>query len=195
MKNVTGYDLSKLMCGSYGTLAVMDEITLKTIPAPETSRSLLVGADSFSEAVKLIATIFATPHEPGSAAILPQPIAAGEQVDTGNAFTIVIRLEGIEPSVNDRLQHLQSGFGGESLDDMASQALWLRIRDVQPLAEKPQDIWKVSCAPSDAPRLIDLARSSPGNAFLCGLGWGADLDVECCARPWRSASFCRCPSE
>ena len=155
MKNVTGYDLSKLMCGSYGTLAVMDEITLKTIPAPETSRSLLVGADSFSEAVKLIATIFATPHEPGSAAILPQPIAAGEQVDTGNAFTIVIRLEGIEPSVNDRLQHLQSGFGGESLDDMASQALWLRIRDVQPLAEKPQDIWKVSCAPSDAPRLID----------------------------------------
>ena len=155
MKNVTGYDLSKLMCGSFGTLAVMDEITLKTIPAPETSCSLLVGADSFADAVKGIAAIFATPHEPGAAAILPQAIATGEGVDTGRPFTIVVRLEGIEPSVKYRLHHLQSGFGGESLDDKASRALWLRIRDVQPLAEKPQDIWKVSCAPSDAPRLID----------------------------------------
>ena len=57
--------------------------------------------------------------------------------------------------MNDRLQHLQSDFGGDSLDDATSRPLWLRIRDVQPLAEKPQDIWKVSCAPSDAPRLID----------------------------------------
>ena len=155
MKNVTGYDLSKLMCGSYGTLAVMDEITLKTIPAPETSQSLLVGADSFAEAIKLVASIFATPHEPGSAAILPRPVAADEKADIGKAFTIVVRLEGIEPSVKDRLQHLQSGFGGDALEDKASRALWLRIRDVQPLAERPQDIWKVSCAPSEAPGLIN----------------------------------------
>ena len=155
MKNVTGYDLSKLMCGSYGTLAVMDEITLKTIPAPETSQSLLVGADSFAEAIKLVASIFATPHEPGSAASLPRPVAADEKADIGKAFTIVVRLEGIEPSVKDRLQHLQSGFGGDALEDKASRALWLRIRDVQPLAERPQDIWKVSCAPSEAPGLIN----------------------------------------
>lgn len=155
MKNVTGYDLSKLMCGSFGTLAVMDEITLKTIPAPETGRSLLVGADSFAAAVSLVASIFATPHEPGSAAILPNAIAAEEKLDVGAAFTAVIRLEGIEPSVADRIQNLQTTFGGETLDHDASKALWHRIRDVQPLAEKPQDIWKVSCAPSDAPRLID----------------------------------------
>jgi glycolate oxidase FAD binding subunit len=95
MKNVTGYDLSKLMCGSFGTLAVMDEITLKTLPAPETSQSLLVACADFRAAIKTIAQIFATPHEPGAAAILPQAIAAEEKVDTGGAFTAIIRLEGI----------------------------------------------------------------------------------------------------
>lgn len=155
MKNVTGYDLSKLMCGSFGTLGVMDEITLKTLPAPETSRSLLVKADDIAAAVSTIAGIFASPHEPGAGAILPAVIAAEEGVDSGGAYTIVIRLEGIEASVADRIGHLKAMTGGDELGQSASVRLWRRIRDVQPLAEKPFDIWKVSCAPGDAARVID----------------------------------------
>jgi glycolate oxidase FAD binding subunit len=159
MKNVTGYDLSKLMCGSFGTLAVMDEITLKTLPASETNISLLLHADSFSAAVKLIAEVFATPHEPGSAAILPQASAAeanlcSAKAGAGSAFTAVIRLEGIAPSVDDRLANLKALFGGEMLAKPSSDTLWRQIRDVQPLAELPQDIWKLSVAPADAPKII-----------------------------------------
>ena len=154
MKNVTGYDLSKLMCGSFGTLGVMDEITLKTLPAPETSCSLLLGADTFADAVARIASIFASPHEPGAAAILPSGIAREEGADSGSPFTAVIRLEGIEASVSDRLGHLLDLTGGEALAEANSVKLWHRIRDVQPLAEKPVDIWKVSCAPSDAPKVL-----------------------------------------
>ena len=154
MKNVTGYDLSKLMCGSFGTLGVMDEITLKTLPAPETSCSLLVGADTFADAVARIASIFASPHEPGAAAILPSAIAREEGADSGSPFTAVIRLEGIEASVTDRLGHLLDLTGGEALAEANSVKLWRRIRDVQPIAEKPVDIWKVSCAPSDAPKVL-----------------------------------------
>ncbi|MGB1872081.1 MAG: glycolate oxidase subunit GlcE [Candidatus Puniceispirillaceae bacterium] len=154
MKNVTGYDLSKLMCGSFGTLGVMDEITVKTLPVPETGRSLLVGHDSLADATSGIAAIFGTSHEPGAAAILPQTIAAEEGVDLGRPFTTVIRLEGIEASVTDRLGHLLTFSGGESLDADKSALLWRRIRDIQPLAEKPHDIWKVSCAPSDAAQVM-----------------------------------------
>lgn len=154
MKNVTGYDLSKLMCGSFGTLGVMDEITLKTLPAPETSCSLLVGADTFADAVTRISGIFATPHEPGAAAIFPVAIAGEEGIDSGSPFTVVIRLEGIEASVSDRLGHLLDLTGGDSLTRTRSVKLWQRIRDVQPIAEKPFDIWKVSCAPSDAPKVV-----------------------------------------
>lgn len=175
MKNVTGYDLSKLMCGSFGTLAVMDEITLKTLPAPETSQSLLVACADFRAAIKTIAQIFATPHEPGAAAILPQAIAAEEKVDTGGAFTAIIRLEGIAASVSDRVANLQTMTGGETVAAPASESLWQRIRDVQPLAEKPHDLWKVSCAPSDAPRVVAALDSLVGVRFMAdwagGLLW------------------------
>jgi len=173
MKNVTGYDLSKLMCGSFGTLGVMDEITLKTLPAPETSCSLLVGETTFADAVARIAAIFATPHEPGAAAILPAAIAAEERVDTGSPFTAVIRLEGIEASVADRLGHLLELTGGEALAEERSVRLWQRIRDVQSIAEKPVDIWKVSCAPSDAPRV--LAALDPGLDVRVMADWAGGL--------------------
>ena len=173
MKNVTGYDLSKLMCGSFGTLGVMDEITLKTLPAPETSRSLILGADDVASAVSSIAGIFASPHEPGASAILPAQIAAEEGVDSGSPFTVIIRLEGIEASVGDRLGHLQAMTGGDEIGEAASVRLWQRIRDVQPLAEKPLDIWKVSCAPSDAAKV--MAAIDPRLEYRYMADWAGGL--------------------
>ncbi len=157
MKNVTGYDLSKLMTGSFGTLAVMDEITLKTLPSPETSCSLIVEAVDFAAAVSKISGLFATPHEPSSAAILPASLAkeAGLQESSGNdSCVIVVRLEGIPISIGNRLDNLQRLAGGYSLEAPASEALWAKIRDVKLFATPVHDVWKISCAPTDAPSLV-----------------------------------------
>ena len=155
MKNVTGYDLSKLMCGSYGTLAVIDEVTIKTLPHPETSLSLLFGCNDMGSAVAKIAAIFASPHEPGAAAILPQNVAVTAGLDLVPAFIVVIRLEGIALSVEDRAAHLRD-MGGVlgTLAQTTSEKLWAAIRDVDLLAKAHGDIWKLSCAPASAPAIV-----------------------------------------
>ena len=166
MKNVTGYDLSKLICGSYGTLAVVDEVTIKTLPRPETSLSLLYGCDDMKSAVSLIAAIFASPHEPGAAAILPQSVVATAGLDIAAEMIVVIRLEGIALSVEDRAAHLrhmgQPDRGGVvgTLLQADSEALWARIRDVDLLAHTSGDIWKLSCAPASGPAIVAAMQQS-----------------------------------
>ena len=155
MKNVTGYDLSKLICGSYGTLAIFDEVTLKTLPKPETNISLLFPCDDLGAAVARIAGIFASPHEPNAAAILPQAIAAKVGIDVAGAMLAIIRLEGIDVSIADRAAHLLAAHkDGLKIDTDASTALWQQIRDVDLLADANGDIWKLSCAPASAPAII-----------------------------------------
>ena len=183
MKNVTGYDLSKLICGSYGTLAVVDEVTIKTLPRPETSLSLLYGCDDMKSAVSLIAAIFASPHEPGAAAILPQSVVATAGLDIAAEMIVVIRLEGIALSVEDRAAHLrhmgQPDRGGVvgTLLQADSEALWARIRDVDLLAHTSGDIWKLSCAPASGPAIVAAIQQSFETIFYAdwagGLLWFA----------------------
>ena len=182
MKNVTGYDLSKLMTGSFGTLAVMDEITLKTLPRPETSCSLIVQVDDFAAATSKIASLFATPHEPGSAAILPAELArqAGLHLDkdTGKdrvSCVIVVRLEGIDISIADRLANLQRLTGGDRLEATDSESLWAKIRDVRLFSAPVRDVWKISCPPAAAASVIDTIKASHDISYFAdwagGLIW------------------------
>ncbi|MCW5774572.1 MAG: FAD-binding protein, partial [Rhodospirillaceae bacterium] len=117
MKNVTGYDLPKLLCGSFGTLAVMTEITVKVLPAPEKARTVLVLGLSDSEARDAMAAALNSPHDVSGAAHLPEAVAARSGVSyvrrAGRAVT-AIRVEGFGPSVEARCQALRGllvGFG------------------------------------------------------------------------------------
>ena len=102
MKNVTGYDLSKLVCGSYGTLALLTELTLKVLPKPETECTLLaIGADE-AESLALLRRATATPCEPSALAMLP----AGAAPLALDADAAAIRLEGPAISVTARRDDL-----------------------------------------------------------------------------------------
>ena len=97
MKNVTGYDLPKLLCGSFGTLAVMTDITVKVLPAPEKSRTVLVLGLGDAEARDAMAAALNSPHEVSGAAHLPTRAAARSGVryvrSAGRPVT-AIRVEG-----------------------------------------------------------------------------------------------------
>ena len=179
VKNVTGYDLSKLMCGSFGTLAIMDEMTLKVLPSPETSLSLIVGCSSLEQAAAAARAAMQTAYEPSATVILPHSFHALSK----QAAIAVIRLEGVAVSVEDRALHLQkilSEFGHpDRLDEQSSQALWADIRDVKFFDTTAPQIWRISTAPTVGPMLLaDLQ-----NQFDCAgyMDWAGGLLWLSCA--------------
>jgi len=146
MKNVTGYDLSKLLAGSWGTLAVLDEVSVKVLPAPDQTRTLVLQGLSDERAVTAMCAAMGSPHEVSGAA----------HVDGRTA----LRLEGVAPSVEARLKGLRdllSNAAGtmEELATLESRAFWRDVRDVRPLSgETEAVVWKISCPPTDGPGIL-----------------------------------------
>src|SRR6185437_11221279 len=90
VKNVTGYDLCKLMAGSFGTLAALTEVTVKVLPAPEKTRTLLLFGLADAAALAALTAALGGPYEIAGAAHLPAGLADGlgiEHLDPGLATT------------------------------------------------------------------------------------------------------------
>ncbi|RJF81943.1 FAD-binding protein [Azospirillum cavernae] len=134
VKNVTGYDLPKLMAGSFGTLTAFTELTVKVLPAPEdTATLLLFGLDDVA-AVGVLDRALRSPYDVSGAAHLPDGLAARSTVSAlaraGGAVTLV-RLEGFGPSVAARVAALREELRADVvLDAPESRAVWREIRDV-----------------------------------------------------------------
>jgi glycolate oxidase FAD binding subunit len=162
VKNVTGYDLCKLMAGSWGTLAAMTEVTIKVLPAPETEETVLVRGLDLARAVAAMTAAMGSSCDVSGAAHLPAGVAAripsGEIAGAGGAVT-AFRLEGFAPSVAHRRGALAALLG--PLGDLAtvgagvSRALWQAIRDVTPFAASRdvRPLWRLSTAPSRGAQL------------------------------------------
>ena len=181
VKNVTGFDLSKLMAGSFGTLGVMSEVTIKVVPAPEKTRTVLVlGADD-EDAVRAMRAALASAGEVSAAAHLPRHAAAASMVPyvsgAGGAVT-AIRVEGPGPSVEYRcraLKDLLADFGDlEELHTANSNTLWREVRDVTYFTgEAESQVWRISVPPAAGARVAaDILESLPGRVFF---DWGGGL--------------------
>ncbi len=182
VKNVTGYDLCKLMAGSWGTLAAMTDITIKTLPKAETEQTILVLGGDVGAAGKIMVTAMGSYGDVSAAAHLPVTIAA-DVAETASARSAVtaLRLEGVAPSVAQRkslLENLLAPFGTlASLDETPSRALWRAIRNVMPFAAKgPRggaDIWRISTAPARGAEIGRALGDKAGAEIL--YDWGGGL--------------------
>jgi glycolate oxidase FAD binding subunit len=181
MKNVTGFDLSKLMAGSFGTLAVMTEITLKVLPAAEKTRTVLVFGLADEAAMAAMAEALTSPHEVGGAAHLPADLARQSAVSyvAGAAASVTaLRVEGPGPSVAARCEGLLGLLRRlgpvEELHTANSRMLWKEIADVRLLAGKDADqIWRISVPPARGAEVArELGRAVDGRLFY---DWGGGL--------------------
>lgn len=177
VKNVTGYDLPKLMAGSMGTLAVFDTVTVKVMPAPAKSRTVLAFGLEPAAAVAVLADALNSPWEVSGAAYLPAATAARSGVDlargAGGSVT-AIRVEGTAVSVAARCEALRKALpasaGQEELHTMRSRKLWEEIRDVRALLPDGSALWRVSLAATQSSALV---AALPECAYF--FDWGGGL--------------------
>ncbi len=167
MKNVTGYDLVKLMAGSHGTLGVLSEVAFKVLPAPLCVSTLLIGGLTVGEAVAAMSAALASPYEVKGVAHAPSG-------PDGSPVTM-IRVEGFEGSVMHRSAALKDHLGafgkiGVETDPDTVRASWEWVRDVKGFANQPGDVWRISLKPSDAPGVALRL-----NARAIMLDWGGGL--------------------
>jgi len=186
VKNVTGYDLCKLLAGSWGTLAVMTEVTLKVMPRPESERTVMLrGLDDLT-ANRAMTAALGSPFDVSGAAHMPNSAfrtAVGALADLGSPQRAVtlLRLEGITASAAHRaaaLSAVLAPFGAaEILEDTASAAIWSAIRDVRPFAANGTlgawPVWRIVCPPAAGGALgQQLSRDTGGDVIY---DWGGGL--------------------
>ncbi len=180
MKNVTGFDLPKVMAGSWGTLAVMTDVTVKVLPAPEKTYTVLVKGLDRAGGIAAMTAAMQSSHEVSSAAHLPATVAARSgvsYVSGAGAAVTAIRVEGFAPSVLARcaaLKALLGTFGEvEELHSHNSATLWTEIRDASWFAGSDKAIWRVSVPPTAA---AAISETWPGEVYFDwagGLVWMA----------------------
>jgi glycolate oxidase FAD binding subunit len=163
VKNVTGYDMCKVLCGSWGTLAAMTDITVKVLPKPETEATVLVEGLNDADACAAMAAAMGSSADVSGAAHLPDHVASWFAGLPKPEAATVLRLEGVSPSVRHRQEQLAAqlrGFGPVTiLEEGASRALWRDVRDVKAFAvasARQRPLWRISTAPASGHRLVDL---------------------------------------
>jgi glycolate oxidase FAD binding subunit len=177
LKNVTGLDLCKLLTGSHGTLGVITEITLKVLPAPEATGTLVLPGLDATAGVKALSAALGSPFSVCGAAWLPAEAAArlsGLAGTKGSAT--LIRIEDFIPSVNYRIGRLRDQFahpGAVTLDTATSRSVWRQVRDARPLPARPEHaVWRISVRPSAGPAMLDATKNTGVAGFL---DWGGGL--------------------
>jgi glycolate oxidase FAD binding subunit len=158
VKNVTGYDLARGLCGSWGMLAIATEVTFKILPKAETEATLVVHGLAPAAAVALMTDAMQEPADVSSAAYLPEDIAT--EITTLTRAATLLRLEGFGPSVSARIFSLTKRIARHGavdvLEEATSRPLWQAVRDVSVCVKAPHaGLWRVSIAPADAARLTD----------------------------------------
>jgi glycolate oxidase FAD binding subunit len=186
MKNVTGYDLARALCGSWGTLAVLTEVTFKVLPVPEDVATLVFFGLEDGIAVEALSTAMITPYEVSGAVHLQPALAQRlwhEGLRSERRSVTALRIENFTKSVAYRLGRLKDELKpfGEMhvLDRQGSLSFWEELRQLSVLQGSGAPLWRISTSPQAGPKVVaGIGRYMECNAFYDwsgGLVWAEVL--------------------
>lgn len=170
VKNVTGFDVSKLMAGSWGQLAVLTEVTLKVIPRARAAVTLQIAGLTDDRAVAIMSRALRSRESVAAAACIPDA--------DGDRSRVVLRLEGFGPSVDARVRSLRDLMGAdteiESLDESTADEMWSAVRGASALRGGADNtsLWRLCIPASSAVQVMTVTRSWQGQFIV---DWGGGL--------------------
>jgi len=187
VKNVTGYDLSKLICGSYGTLVALTEINFKVLPLPEESKTLTIHNQRLEHANYLLDKAASSSNDISGAIFLPEEPKIPECVmniektfklnDLKQEGSIIaIRLEGSKKSVDERIKNLINELQIKNLnisilETNQSEIFWNKVKNLDFFVHTKNSILRIVIPPSEAVNLLYQF----SNKYKYYLDWGGAL--------------------
>ena len=187
VKNVTGYDLSKLMCGSYGTLVALTEITFKVLPAPEESKTLIIHNQKLESAMNFLDKSISSSNDVSGAVFLPnEPEVNGCEMNIEKTFKLndlkhegsitAIRFEGSKDSIDKRIENLIKELkvmhlNLSILEIHQSEIFWDKIKTLEFFSSSKNSILRIVIPPSESVKLVYQL----SNKFKYYLDWGGAL--------------------
>ena len=190
MKNVTGLDVARGLTGSWGTLAVMTEVTFKVMPMQEETLTLAFPGLPDDLAIELLTKAMATPFEPSGAAHLPKAIVARlshPRLKTGTEALTLLRLENLSPSIayrSGRLKEELKVYGVPlELGPEESGSIWSDVRSLSVMPHSDAtSLWRISTIPTKAPEIVAaIQKFMPSDAFYDWSGGLIWLEVPAAA--------------
>lgn len=166
MKNVTGYDLSRALAGSWGTLAVLTEVAIKVLPTQREVRTLLCFGLADPTGVEVLGLALGTPFEVSGTVHVNGELArrfSDEEISRPGQSVTAIRMENFPASARYRAsrlkQMLQAYAPALELDTARSRMFWDDVKSLRMFERTGRPLWRISMAPTSGPKLVhSLAR-------------------------------------
>ncbi len=179
VKNVTGYDLCKLLSGSFGTLSILTELSIKVLPKPETSKTLVIKNPHLKKALGYLGQSLSSSTDPSGGVFYPDYFGKNFILNdlTHEGGLTAIRIEGPINSVDQRIDRLSKELKLLSqeisiLDTEQSNIFWNRTKNLEVFKNLKSNLLRIVVPISETLQVIQKLKSNDVNYFI---DWGGSL--------------------
>ena len=179
VKNVTGYDLCKLLSGSFGTLSILTELSIKVLPKPEMSKTLIINNPHLKKTIEYLGSALSSSTDPSGGVFYPEYFEKNFIFNdlTHKGALIGIRIEGPTNSVDQRVARLCKELNllrdeYSILEHEQSSIFWNKTKNLEVFSNSKGNLLRVVVPMSETVNMIQKLKAYDINYFL---DWGGSL--------------------
>ncbi len=179
VKNVTGYDLSKILSGAFGTLAVLSEIAIKVLPKPESNKTLVINNPHLKKSLEYLNISLSSSSDPSGAVFYPENF---RNYFTFNDLTFsgpitAIRMEGSASSIDHRIKKLTKELKITNdeiaiLSQEQSNIFWEDTKNLKVFSELKKNLIRIVVPASETFEFLNKIKPFEAKYFV---DWGGNL--------------------